>query len=91
MISGVHISGLVTAMKMADSKQDISRPYFWPCDSNEKGPFEEIFWVSISGLSMAMKKANSRQDILRPYFWPCDGNEKDPFQERYLTSVFLAS
>ena len=94
-ISRVNISGLFEARYLTsiffDWCQDISRPYFWPCDSNEKGPFEEIFWVSISGLSMAMKKANSRQDILRPYFWPCDGNEKDPFQERYLTSVFLAS
>jgi len=44
---GVHISGVATAMKKADSRQDISRQYFCPRDGNEKGRFEAKYLAPI--------------------------------------------
>ena len=31
------ISGLVMAMEIANSRQEIWNPYLWPCVGNEKG------------------------------------------------------
>ena len=89
VISGVNISGLMTAMKKADSRHNISASIFLASRQQGKRPIRgKISHVNISALAMAMKKADSRQDIWRPYFWPRDGNEKCRFEERYLASYF---
>jgi len=90
VISGeINISGLMMAMKKADSRHNISASIFLASRQQGKRPIRgKISHVNISALAMAMKKADSRQNIWRPYILPRDGNEKCRFEERYLASYF---
>ena len=90
-ISYVRISGLMTAMKMADSRPDIWRPYFWPLGGNEKGWIESRNLASVFLASKWPWKLPIRGKKSGVHISGLDGNENGLFDARYLGSIFLAS
>ena len=74
---------------MADFRQEIWRPNFWPRDGNKTPRFGARYLTSIFLASQtAIKMACSRRNIWHPHFWLGVGNENCRYETRYLTQYF---